>query len=193
MLPAAQVSDVGDVVAGVPAVEEGGVFEVHAAHDGMDEAALPLLVGQVLEQHDPAGMDAFEDLEGPLDGGGVVVEVGPGGLVVGLDDGPVFGEGEAQSDDGVHVTVGKVMDDLARAPAAITVGEVELGVAKALDGVAEFAGEIGEGGDGSDDFVLRDGLGTGELTNGVAGIEVRCWHELFLVEGYEKKLAQVVL
>ncbi len=193
MLPAAKVGDVGDVVAGVPAVEEGGVFEVHAAHDGMDEAALPLLFGKVLEEHNQAGMDAFEDLEGPLDGGGVVVEVGPGGLVVGLDGGPVFGEGEAQADDGVHVAVGEVVNDLAGVPAAVAVGDVELGVAETLNSVAKLAGEIGKGGNGSDDFVLGDGLGAVELTNGVAGIEVRCWHELFLDEGYEKKLAQVVL
>ena len=159
----------------------------------MDEAALPLLFRKVLEELDPAGMDAFEDLERPLDGGGVVVEVGPGGLVVGLDGWPVFGEGKAQADEGIHVTVGEVVDDLARAPTGIAVGEVELRVAEALDGVAEFAGEIGEGGDGSDDFILRDGLGAVELTNRVAGIEFRCWHELFLDDGYEKKLAQVVL
>ncbi len=182
-----------DVVAGVPTIEEGGVFEGHAAHDGMYEAALPLLLSEVLEEHDPAGVDAFEDFEGPLDGGGVVMEVGPCCLVVGLDGGPVFGEGQAQADDGVHVAVGEVVDDLAGVPTALAVGEVELGVAESLDGVAEFAGEIGERGDSSDDFVLRDGVWPGELTNGVAGIEVRCWHELFLVEGDEKKLAQVVL
>ncbi len=95
-----------------------------------------MLVVKGLEEHDPAGVEGFDEFEGPLDGRGGVVQGGPGLLVVGLDGGPVLGEGEANADDGVHVAVGDVVDELADGPAAFAVWRVELLVAEALDGVA---------------------------------------------------------
>ncbi len=106
----------------------------------MAEAALPLVVGEGLEEHDPAGVEGFDELERPLDGGGGVVQRGPGLLVVGLDGGPVLGEGEANADEGVHVAVGDVVDELADGPAAFAVGGVELGVVRPLTALRSSVG-----------------------------------------------------
>ena len=172
----AEVGDVGDVVAGVPGVDEGGEFDCLGTVFWVAEASLPFCLGEGLEEHDPAGVEAFDELEGPLDGGGGVMEGGPGGLVVGLDGGPVFGEGEADTYDGVYVAVRDVVDDLTEGPAAFAVWGVELRVSEALDGVAEFAGEIGEGCDGTLAVVHGDDLGPGELPYGVACVDVRGCH-----------------
>ena len=133
----AEVGDVGGVVAGVPGVEEGGELDGAGSHLGVAEASLPLGFVERLEEHDPAGVEGFDDVEGPLDRAGDVVEEGPGVFVVGLDGWPVFGEGELDADDGVHVGVGDVVDELADGPAAVAVGGGELGVVEILDGVAE--------------------------------------------------------
>ncbi len=73
-----------------------------------------------------------------------VGKLGPGGFVVGLDGGPIFGERELEADVGVGVAVGDVMDDLAHGPAAVAVGRVELGVAQALDGGAKLLGKLAQ-------------------------------------------------
>ena len=140
----------GEVVAAVPGVEEGDGFDGEAAAViGMDEAALELVLGEGLEHHDPAGVEAFDELEGPLDwGGGGVMEGGPGFFVVRLDGGPVLGEGEADAGEGVHVAVGHVVDELADGPAAFAVGGGELVVVQAVDGVAKLLGKLGERADG---------------------------------------------
>ena len=166
----AEVGDVGGVVAGVPGVEAGRELDGDGAAVGMAEAALPLGLVEGLEEHDPAGVEGFDEVEGPLDGGGGVVEDGPGVFVVGLDGGPVLGEGELEAEDGVHVGVGDVVDELADGPAAVTVGGSELGVVEVLDGVAKVGGEIGEDGDGGEAVVAGDGLGRLELADGVPGI-----------------------
>src|ERR1700736_593513 len=95
--------DVGEVVTAVPAVVESGEFDGLGAALGMTEAALPLLFREELEEHDPAGVEGLDEFERPLDWGSAVVKSRPGGFVVRLDGGPVFGEGEADADEGVHV------------------------------------------------------------------------------------------
>src|SRR5260370_36424898 len=95
-----QVADMRDVMAAVPAIDQRGQLDALRAVLGMAEAALPLDVVERLEEHDPAGVEAFDKLERPLDGGGGVVQGGPGLLVVGFDDGPILGEGEADADKG---------------------------------------------------------------------------------------------
>ena len=67
-------------------------------------------------------------------GSAAVGQIGPGGLVVGLDGGPILGERQLEADIGVGVAVGQVMHHLARGPAAFAVGRIELGVAQAGDG-----------------------------------------------------------
>jgi hypothetical protein len=175
VLPAlcdAEVIDVGYVVAAVPAVGEGGQLDGRGAAFGVAVAALPLVVGEGLEEHDPAGVEALEELEGPLDGGCCVAQRGPGGLVVGLDGRPVLGEGEAYSDEGVHVAVGDVVDELPDSPAAFAVGRVEVGVLQAFDSVAQFGWEIGQSSDGAEQLIFGDLFGRGELADGIARVEI---------------------
>ena len=52
----AEVGDVGEVVAAVPCVEEGGGFDGLGAAVGVVEGALPLLRLEGVEEHDPAGV-----------------------------------------------------------------------------------------------------------------------------------------
>ena len=69
----------GGVMAAVPCVEEGGLLDGHGTALGVHEGALPVGFGERLQEHDPAGVERFDKLEGPLDGRGErVVEVGPG-------------------------------------------------------------------------------------------------------------------
>jgi len=171
VLALAEVGDVGGVVAGVPGIEEGGEFDGHGAAIGVAEDALPLSLVEGLEEHDPAGVEGFDEIEGPFDGGDGVVEAGPGVFVVGLDGGRVFGEGEFDAKEGVHVGVGDVVDELADGPAAVAVGGSELRVVEVVDGVAEVVGELGEDGDGGEAVVGGDGFGALKLADRVPGIE----------------------
>ncbi len=130
----------GDVMAAVPRVDEGAELNGHGAVVRMLEAALPLLGRKGLEEHHPAGVESFEEFQRPLDGGGGVVQVGPGCFVIRLDGGVVFGESETDADECVHVAIGEVMNDLPDGPAAFAVGGVEVAVAKTFDGVTQLAG-----------------------------------------------------
>ena len=100
------------------------------------------------------------------------MERGPRSLVVGLDGWPVLGEGEADADEGVHVAVGQMMDDLTEHPASLTIGRVELGEAQALNGVAQFCWQIGQGDDGADTLIFGDRIGRDELADGIAWVEI---------------------
>ena len=171
ILTLAEVSDVSSVVAGVPGVFTGGEFDGGGAALGVVKAAAPLGLIEGLQKHDPAGVEALDQIEGPLDGAGGVVEVGPGVLVVGDDDGPIFGKGELDADNGVGVGVGDVVDELADGPAAFAVRGAELGMVEALDGVAEMAGQLGEDRDGGEAVVGRDGFGALESSDGVPGVK----------------------
>ncbi len=174
-LPAAggaEMGDVGEVVAAVPLVEEQVGCKRKAAADGVDEAALPLVVRQGLKEHDPAGVGGFDELEGPLDGGGErVVEVGEEVLGVDDDGGKVFGEGELEAEEGGGMRVAEVVNELADGPAGFAVGGIELVVVESGDGVAELLGEVGEGGDGGVELGAGDGAGgLGRGADGVAGV-----------------------
>ena len=152
LLPAfafTQVGDVGEVMAGVPCVEQRGVFDGHPAVYRMAVTALPLLVVERLEEHDPAGVQAFNKFERPLGGSRGVVQVCPGCFVVELDGGPVFGKSQTNADGGVHVAIGHVMHDLADGPSAFAIERVPLPVVEAVDGVAELAGKLCKGADGA--------------------------------------------
>ncbi len=94
-------------------------------------------------------MERRRESQARVDGGGAGVgELGPELLVVGLDGGPILGEGEADADVGIHVAVGDVVDELADGPAAVAIGGVELRVVQAGDGGAEIFRQGGEDGDG---------------------------------------------
>ena len=69
MLPVAgdaEVGDVGEVVATVPGVEEGGGLDGLGSAVWMLEGALPLLGGEGVEEHDPAGVEGLDEGERPL-------------------------------------------------------------------------------------------------------------------------------
>src|SRR5580704_14563695 len=84
-----QVGDVREVMAGAPCIQQCGVLDGHPAVFGMGVAALPLVVAERLEEHDPAGVKAFDKLERPLGRSSGVMQVCPGCFVVQLDGGPV--------------------------------------------------------------------------------------------------------
>ena len=134
----------GEVVARMPGIEKRGELDGLGAVLGVDEAAVPLLGREGLEEHDPAGVEAFDEFERPLDGGGRVVKLGPGFFVVGGDDGGNFGEGLANAQDGVHVGVGDVVGELADGPSAFAVGGGKLVFVEIVEGVAEELGEFRE-------------------------------------------------
>jgi hypothetical protein len=168
-----QVIDVGDVVIAVPCIDQrrdsDGLWTVFR----MAEAAMPLRIVQRLEHHDPAGVKRFDQFEGPLDRGDGIVQRRPGLLVVGLDGWPILGEGQPGTDEGVHVAVGDVVDDLADGPASVAVGGIELFMVQALNGITQVVGQFGEGRHRVGEVILADSLrsDTGremELTDGVA-------------------------
>jgi len=161
---------VGYVVAGVPGVEESGVVQLHGAAFGVLEAALELGLVHGLKEHDPAGVNAFDDFERPLWGSGAVGQLGEGLFVVAGDDGPVFGEGFAETVEGGGVGVGDVVDELADGPAAVAVGSVDLGLVEVADRLAELLGHLSESEDGVADVFGRDGVGWSELADGIARV-----------------------
>ncbi len=153
-----------NVVAGVPGVEQCGTFDALRSVFGMNEGALPLFGLERLQEHHPARMQRLDELERPLDGGDRVMEVSPGTLVVGRDGGIVFGECEAHANEGVHVAVGDVVNELADGPAAFAVGRVELGLVELGAGVTQVFGQLGEGPESALQHALRQGLaGVGPL------------------------------
>ena len=121
----AEVGDVGDVVAGVPGVVDRGEVQLLRAAFGVVEAALPLGFGEGLKEHDPTGVDAFDDVERPLGRGGGVDQLGESCLVIAGKRGEIFGEGFADAEEGGAVRVSYVMDDLADGPAALTVRSID--------------------------------------------------------------------
>ena len=162
----------GGVVAAVPCVEQGVHVEGHGPTLGVLEAAAELLRGEGLQEHDPAGVEAFDELERPLDWGGAgIVQLGPGFLVVGHDGRPVFGEREAGADGGVGVGVRDVMDELADGPAALAVRGIDLAGVEAVDGIAQVGGELGKNGDGLGEVFGRDDGWTLEAADGIAGVQ----------------------
>ena len=117
-------------------------------------------------------MEGFDEFDGPLDGGDGVVQGGPGFFVVGIDGGPIFSKGVADADEGLHVAVGDVVDELADGPAAVAVGGVELCVVEVVGGVAEVFGHACEGVDGFCALLGGDGFRAREFADGILGVGV---------------------
>jgi len=161
---------VGYVVLGVPGVVERDKVELLGAALGVGEAALPLVFGEGLEEHDPAGVDAFDDVERPLGRGGKVVKLGEGSFVVAGDAGEVFGKGFADAEERGRVGVGDVMDDLADCPAAFAVGGVYFGHVEMSKRLAEKLRHLSESVDGIATIVGHDGIRSGEEPDRIAGI-----------------------
>ena len=118
-------------------------------------------------------MQRFDKLERPLDRGDRVMQVGPGCFVVGHDSGIVFRQCEANADEGVHVAIGDVVDELADGPAAFAVGGVELALVELGAGVAKTFGKLGEGPDCGLNLAFGQrlaGVGPVEAADGVAWV-----------------------
>src|ERR1700691_4862914 len=73
-------------------------------------------------------MQALEKFDRRLNRHLGVGQAGPRRLVIGLDGGRIFREGELEPDIGVGVAVGEVMNHLTHGPAAVAVRSVELGI-----------------------------------------------------------------
>ena len=183
----AEVGDVGYVVLGVPSVVECGEVELLGAALGVGEGALPLGFGKGLEEHDPAGVNSFDNVERPLGRGCVVVEHGEGGFVVTRNDRQVFRKGLAYAKEGGTVRVSDVMDDLADGPAAFAVGGVYFGHVEMAERLAEKLRHLSKGIDGVAAVLGHDGVGRDENADGIAGIK-RGFQGLWSVIGGGRQL-----
>lgn len=115
-------------------------------------------------------MDTFEEIDGPLDGSGGVVEFGEGLFVVAGDYGPVFREGLAEAVEGGHVRVRDVMHDLADGPAAFAVGRIELVIFEIAHGLAKLRWHLTNCFDGITKIFRRYCFPRSELADGITGI-----------------------
>jgi hypothetical protein len=166
----AKIGDVGYVVLGVPGVVERGKVELLGPALGVREGALPLCFCEGLEEHDPAGVDAFDDVERPFGRGVVVVEHGEGGFVVARNGRYVLCEGLADAKESGTMRVSDVMDDLADGPAAFAIGGVYFGHVEMAERLTEKLRHLSESVDGVAEILRHDGVGRNEDTNGIAGI-----------------------
>jgi len=167
----AEVGDVGDVMAGMPGVGERGKVELLGAALGVGEGTLPLDFGEGLKEHDPTSVDAFDNVERPLGRGGGVVEPGEGGFVIARDGWEVFSEGFADAEEGGHMRVGDVMDDLANGPAAFAVGSVDFRSTEMTKRLAQEFGHLSQSVDGVAAILGQNGVGRDKRTDGIAGIK----------------------
>src|ERR1019366_9201858 len=134
----AQGGDMGGMVPPVPGVERQIGVQAYQTEFGMAERAGEIGVAEGFEQQGPAGVQAFDELQGWLHGAGARIgQFRPGLLIVGADSGLRLGERQAQADIAVHVAVGDVVDSLADGPTAGPVWGIELRIVQAADGIAE--------------------------------------------------------
>ena len=124
----------------MPGVEVQQLVEGHRTGHGVDEFAGEVCCGSEFEEHGEAEVDVFDDGKGGFDRKRGIGQQGPGVLVVGLDGGLVFGEGEAEADEGVHVGIGDVVDELADGPAAVAVGGVQVRFTEGVECGLELLG-----------------------------------------------------
>src|SRR5450631_505513 len=118
------------VVAPVPLVNRQRAFEVLAAIHGMNETLLEVLFRHRFQQCRPTIVQGLDECQRTFNGCLAVCESCPGGLVIGLDGGPIFGKRELEADKGVGVAIGQMMHRLPHGPAALAVGCVELRIAQ---------------------------------------------------------------
>ncbi len=132
----------------MPGVEVQEFIESHWAGDGVDEFAGEGFDGSEFEEDGEAEVDVFDDGERGFDGECGIGEKRPGVLVIRLDGGLVFGEGEAEADEGIHVRIGDVVDELTDGPAAVAIGGIEICLPEGVKCGFEKLGQIADLGDG---------------------------------------------
>src|SRR5581483_3724978 len=107
----------------------------------MTKRALPIGAIDTAQNAHPAIVQSFKNREGSFDRRvGYVGQFRPGVFVVRFDDRLVFGERELETDVGVHVAFGDVMDHLPNGPSAVPVGSVDLLRSESGDGGAKIRG-----------------------------------------------------
>src|ERR1017187_9209248 len=104
----AQAGYVRGVVASVPLVNRQRAFEVLAAIHGMNETLLEVLFRHRFQQCRPTIVQGLDECQRTFNGCLAVCESCPGGLVIGLDGGPIFGKRELEADKGVGVDIGQM-------------------------------------------------------------------------------------
>lgn len=165
-----RVGDVCNVVLAVPGVELQQLVEGHGAIVGVDELAGEVFGRGEFHHHGPAVVDVFDDGERSVDGEAGVRQQRPGLFVVGLDGGLVLGESPTEAQEGIHVRIGDVVDELAQGPAAFAIGNVELVAIEGGEGGLELLGEVADVGNGGLAGGVIGERGEGELPHGVARV-----------------------
>ena len=77
------------------------------------------------------------------------------------------------AEEGGHVRVGNVVDELADGPSAFAVGGVDFGVAERTEALAELFGHLSKDTDGVATVAGRDDGGRIELADGIAWVGQR--------------------
>lgn len=116
----------------MPFIQGQHLREILPAAFGMYIAFVKILFREGFEQGDPSRMKGGNKIERyrhrkPSGIG----KIGPCGFIVGLDDGPVFGDRQFHPDVGICMAVSDMMYYLANGPASITIRGVELVIVEA--------------------------------------------------------------
>ncbi len=136
----------------------------------MDDFTGELVGRGEFEQDRPAVVDIVEDGEGVFDGERGVRELRPGVFIVGLDGGFVFGEAEAKADEGIHVGVGDVVDELAYRPAALAIWGIDFVFTQSSKGGSDVARQVSDFGDRGLAFGILSEWRKGKIPNWVARV-----------------------
>ena len=157
-------------MAAVPGVELQQFVECHDAVVRMDDLSGELVCGGEFEHDSHSVMDVVDDGEGVFDRERGVRELGPGILIVGLDCGFIFCEAETKTDEGIHMGIGDVVDELAYGPAAFAIRGVNLAFAQGIQGRADVARQVSDFSDRGLAFGFLSEGGEGKIPNRVARV-----------------------
>lgn len=129
----------------MPGVELENVVKDKSAAFGMIERAGEVRCGKGTQQSCPARMQSLDEAEGRFnERGGAVFKLNPAILIVRFDRRFLFGECELAADEGVHVAVRNVMDNLADLPSVRSVRKPELMFCQSGDNRAQLRRKIGD-------------------------------------------------
>src|SRR5579863_2984858 len=126
----------------MPRVERKSGGEVLGAAFGMKKSFAEVAFGHRFKHRYPALVQGIRKGERDLDRHAGVGQDGPGGFIVRLDRGLVFGKSELATDVRVEMTVCDMMHDLADGPAVFAIRSIELEVVESADGGTELRGKL---------------------------------------------------
>ena len=164
----------GGVMQRVPGVGGQSLIQIGAAMLGMSESASSeVSLGDGFNQDNPTGMKRTQNVERYLYMNGFGVgKLGPCGLVVGLDDGPVLGKSHAQTAVRLHVAVCKMMHNLTDIPSTFAIRSLNLLAGKAFQRCSQGIGQIAQGLHGLGSLGWGQAGGAMETANRIAEIFV---------------------